>query len=116
MKFLANENFPLASVQYLQNHNIDITAVGTDYPGISDKEIIKIAIQENRTILTYDRDYGELIFKNNYQPSAGVIYIRTAPKTPESAGQLVTELISLENLDFEKALTVVDSNGIRRRY
>lgn len=115
MKFLANENFQFASAQYLLNHNFDITAVGTDYPGISDEKIIEIAIHENRTILTFNSDYGELIFKNNFQPSAGVIYIRVLPKTPESTGQLIREIVALDNLNFEQALTVIDSNGIRQR-
>ncbi len=32
-----------------------------------------IAINEERTILTFDRDYGELTFKHNYKPEKGVI-------------------------------------------
>ena len=56
MKLLANENFPLASVKYLRNKSFDITSIGTDNPGISDDQVMDIAIKEERTMLSYDSD------------------------------------------------------------
>ena len=61
MKLLANENFPLASIKLLSEAGFDIQGVGVDYPGITDIEVIDYAQSENRTIITFDRDYGELI-------------------------------------------------------
>jgi len=76
MKLLANENFPYASIYYLRNLGYDILSIGIDNPSIKDSEIMTIAILEERTILTFDRDYGELIFRYNYKPEKGVIYLR----------------------------------------
>ena len=76
MKLLANENFPLASVRYLAKRDFDIKSIGIDNPCISDKEVMEIAMNEMRIILMFDRDYGELIFKHNYRPEMGVIYLR----------------------------------------
>ena len=115
MKLLANENFPLASVKYLRNSGFDFTSIGTDNSGISDEQVMDIAIYEERTILTFDSDYGELIFKYEYQPKAGVIFIRTLPGTPEEAGRLIEQLISSSEFEFRKTLTVIDTNGIRQR-
>jgi len=61
MKLLANENFPLKSILYLRSKGFDISSIGTDNPSIMDNVVMKIAIDEKRTILTFDRDYGELI-------------------------------------------------------
>jgi predicted nuclease of predicted toxin-antitoxin system len=77
MKLLANENFPLKSFLYLKNKGFDIVSIGHDYASITDKEVMSIAIKEKRTILTFDRDYGELIFKLNFKPECGVIYYKT---------------------------------------
>lgn len=74
MKLLANENFPLKNIHYLKSKGFDISSIGTDNPSIKDNVVMDIAIKEERTILTFDRDYGELIFKNNYKPKKGVIY------------------------------------------
>jgi hypothetical protein len=46
MKLLANENFPLASYKYLKNKGFDIVAIGIDYPGITDRHVLSIAIKK----------------------------------------------------------------------
>lgn len=76
MKYLANENVPFSSITYLKSKGYDKKAIGVDDPSISDDKVMQIAINENRTIITYDSDYGELIFKHGYKPKAGVIFIR----------------------------------------
>ena len=74
-----------------------------------------IAITEARTILTFDRDYGELIFKHNYKPQNGVIYLRLDEYKADEPGKFVEELIDKKEFDFDNALTVLDKNGIRQR-
>ena len=115
IKLLANENFPKASVHYLRKTGFDITSIGADNPSISDRQVMDIAIREERTILTFDSDYGELIFKYEYQPTAGVIFIRTLPNTPGETGKLIEELIRAGQFEFRNTLTVIDSKGIRQR-
>ncbi len=61
--FLANENIPLKSIKILREKGYDVKAIIEKFPGISDKEVLKIAKNENRIILTFDRDYGKLLFK-----------------------------------------------------
>ena len=115
MLLLANENFPLASVKYLKGHGFDISAIGVDNRSISDEEVMKIAMAEGRTILTFDRDYGELIFKHNYKPEAGVIYLRLDEYEADEPGRIVEQLFNDRQLNFQRALTVVEKSGIRQR-
>jgi predicted nuclease of predicted toxin-antitoxin system len=115
MKFLANENFPLKNTLYLQAQGIDIKAIVLYAPSISDREVMEIAIQENRTILTFDRDYGELIFRYGYKPPAGVIYLRFKQFTPEFPGQYLMELLLGGDFQWENRFTVLDEGFIRQR-
>src|SRR4051812_23849930 len=115
MKLPANENFPLKSVNYLKNKNFDIKAIGVDNPNIKDSAVMEIAIQEERAILTFDRDYGELIFKHNYKPEKGVIYLRLNEFEADEPGKLIEALINQKEIDFANALTVVDNKGVRQR-
>lgn len=115
MKFLANENFPLKSVTLLKEHGIDIISIGGEVAGISDDEVMEIAIAEDRTILTFDSDYGELIFKYNYKPQKGVVYFRIQEFEPDQPGKILISLLNESKLSFESALTVYDSNSIRQR-
>ncbi len=115
MKFLANENFPLQSTKILKDAGFDITAVGQEYSGILDSEVIGIAIREERTILTFDRDYGELIFKKGYKPTAGVIYLRWDSFQPDEPALYLIQLLMSTKMNFKNRLTVISEINIRQR-
>jgi predicted nuclease of predicted toxin-antitoxin system len=115
LKFLANENVPLKSIQILVSKGIDIIGIGLEYPSVSDKEVMQIAIDQNRTIITYDSDYGELIFKFGYKPHAGVIYIRKQPKNPLETVETIESLLTNQAIKLENYLTVIDATSIRQR-
>jgi predicted nuclease of predicted toxin-antitoxin system len=115
MKLLANENFPLKSILYLRSKGFDISSIGTDNPSIQDNVVMNIAINEARIILTFDRDYGELIFKHNYRPQKGVIYLRLDEYKADEPGKIIEKLINKKEFDFDNALTVLDRKGIRQR-
>ncbi len=115
MKLLANENFPYKSIFYLRDKGYDILSIGIDNPGILDSEIMTIAINEEMTILTFDRDYGELIFRYNYKPEKGVIYLRLEEYEPQEPGLIIEEIITNNEIELTQALTIIDRNGIRQR-
>jgi len=83
--------------------------------GIRDEEVIALAEKEKRTILTFDKDYGELIFKHGLQPIGGVIYIRWDDFTPSEPGEYLIELFKSKDIQFERMLTVISENNIRQR-
>ncbi len=114
MRFLANENFPGPSIALLKENNIDIKSIAQTSPGISDEQVMNLAISESRVILTHDSDYGELIFKLDYRPREGVIYFRLFDFEPDDPGKLLLQLIGTD-LEFSSRLTVVDAQSIRQR-
>ena len=115
MKLLANENFPYKSIYYLREKGHDVLSIGMDNPSIMDSEIMDIATKEERTILTFDRDYGELIFRYNYKPDKGVIYLRLDEYEPEEPGIILQEIFKNIEIDLNRSLTVIDKNGIRQK-
>jgi predicted nuclease of predicted toxin-antitoxin system len=115
MRILANENFPKASVLFLISKGYDIKSIGNDFAGITDEEVMEIAIEENRLIITFDSDYGELIYKFGYKPPAGVVYLRLSEYSPVYPGRIIHNILSKIKLEFKFRLTVIDQNGIRQR-
>ena len=93
----------------------DIKAIGIDDSSITDEQVMQIAINENRTIVTYDSDYGELIFRHGYKPEAGVIFIRVQPIEPLETAKIPEDLISQKTISFERTLTVIGSNTVRQK-
>jgi predicted nuclease of predicted toxin-antitoxin system len=105
----------MASINLLKSKGFDVKSIGIDHPGVTDKEVMAIALSEERTILTYDSDYGELIFKHQFKPTSGVIFIRYQPSDPLETARVVEELTTNHKLIFENYLTVIDKNSIRQR-
>ena len=62
MKLLANENFPLLAVKALQDLGHDVLWARTDMRGEADDVILHRAQAEDRLVVTFDKDFGELAF------------------------------------------------------
>lgn len=74
--FLANENIPRPSILFLRNKDYTVLSIQESNQGISDEEVIRIAKDEHLIILTFDRDYGELIFRFGLEQLPAVVYFR----------------------------------------
>lgn len=114
MKFLANENFPYPSVIELRQTGYDVKSVLDISPSISDEAIMQIAINENRAILTFDRDYGELVFKKGYRPPSGVIYFRIEDYLPQQPAHLLIDFLK-QQPELNNMFTVIHESLIRQR-
>ena len=115
IRWLANENFPYTSINILRNAGFDVLSIGENHSGIKDSEVMNIAIHENRTILTFDRNYGELVFKHGFRPAHGIIYFRWESFTPEEPGLYLLDLVNQDTIKLMGSLTVIDSDVIRQR-
>jgi predicted nuclease of predicted toxin-antitoxin system len=115
MRLLANENIPIPTIRLLRQAGYDITAIAEDFPGIADTVVLALASDEQRIILTFDRDYGELIYRRGLRSPSGVIYLRFQPQTPTEPAELLLNLFQTENLEFEQRFTVVERDYIRQR-
>ncbi|GEO02664.1 hypothetical protein AAE02nite_03280 [Adhaeribacter aerolatus] len=115
MQFLANENFPAPSIKALRAAGIEIISIAENTPGVADREVIRIAQKEKLIILTFDKDYGELIFRYGNQNPPAVVFFRFKGTTPSFAGDLLIELIKANKIKLENIFTVVEENNIRQR-
>ena len=88
--------------------------VGSDSPSISDKRVLEIACEENRILLTFDKDHGQLIFAGKVSPPPEVVYFRLQRYHPELPGKLLVDLIAQEKM-LEGFFTVVKATGVKKR-
>ena len=114
--FLANENFPNPSTKLLRENGVIIKSIQEDSSGIEDPEVMEIAINLGLIILTFDSDYGELIFKHAKDNPPSVIYFREKGTNPLFAGKVLLELLSNPDITFKNAFTVIEQNNIRQRF
>jgi predicted nuclease of predicted toxin-antitoxin system len=115
MQFLANEDVPLASIRRLRAAGYDVASIIEDSPGMKDESVLSRAHAERRIILTFDRDYGELIYRRRLPTPAGVAYFRFAPSTPKEPSERFIELLEAGHVTLEGQFTVIGRSWIRQR-
>lgn len=111
---LANENFPGPAVRMLRERGVDVLWVSEDMASASDSEVLARARTEGRWLLTYDRDYGELVFSRSVPSPRAVIYLRQEPYPPARPAELVLELMARPE-EVEGMFLVVTERSIRTR-
>lgn len=93
-RLLADENFPIPSVRQLRKSGFDVLAVSETSPGISDAKVLALATSEQRILITFDCDYGELVFSRKVSAPPAIFLFRLKSYRPESPGNVVVELLS----------------------
>ncbi len=110
-KFLADENIPIEVVLALKQLNIDIVSVKDIQIGMSDEEVLLTAIKSERTIITFDSDFGELIYKLKRNCS-GIILLKIHPQTIQYILSILKKTLA-PIIDFKNSFCVVESHRIR---
>ncbi|MCU0348487.1 MAG: DUF5615 family PIN-like protein [Saprospiraceae bacterium] len=64
MKFIVDENAGPSVAKWLVANGYVAYSVYEETPGIPDEDILKKAFAENYIVVTSDKDFGELVFKN----------------------------------------------------
>ncbi|MBI4725690.1 DUF5615 family PIN-like protein [candidate division TA06 bacterium] len=82
MKFLADENVDKSVAERLRDDGHTVLYVLEMVPSISDDEVIRRANQEFALLLTADKDFGELVFRQR-RSVYGVVLIRLAGLSPQ---------------------------------
>jgi predicted nuclease of predicted toxin-antitoxin system len=114
MRFCANENIPEDCVVWLRQAGHDVTWIREIAPGSIDTEVLARALTENRLLITFDKDFGELVFRRGAKASHGIILFRmTLPSPSIIARRMVTVLASRD--DWAGHFSVVDDFNIRMR-
>ena len=114
MRFLADENFPGAAVSALVAAGSDVVCVSCVAPGSSDSDVLAVAAREQRVLLTFDKDFGELARASALPATCGVILLRIPMPGPGATGQLLADLI-LARDDWAGHFSVIEPGRIRMR-
>ncbi|MGY3453410.1 DUF5615 family PIN-like protein [Bradyrhizobium sp. USDA 4353] len=114
MRFLANENFPAAAVRAIEAAGHDIAWVSLISPGATDRSVLSQAILEERILLTFDKDFGELARSASLPLACGVILLRIPMPPPQDAGKRIADLI-LSRDDWAGHFSVIEPGRVRMR-
>lgn len=112
---LVNENIPVPALRRLRAAGRDVVAVAVAevMPGASDHAVLTQARDSGRWLVTFDRDYGELVFLRNLPSPPAIIYLRQEPITPELAADWILGLLA--DLALEAGFFITLGGGVIRQ-
>jgi predicted nuclease of predicted toxin-antitoxin system len=114
MKFLADENVDKPIVERLRDGGHTVLYVVEMKPSISDDEVIQRANQELALLLTADKDFGELAFRQR-RVVYGVVLIRLAGLSPQRKAEIVAIVIQEHADEMAQNFTVITPGAVRIR-
>jgi predicted nuclease of predicted toxin-antitoxin system len=114
MRFLANENFPLDAVEAVRNCGHDVAWIRTDAPGSKDPDVLKRAMSEQRILLTFDKDFGDLAFQFGLPATCGIVLFRLQARSSAALAALVVAALQ-SRTDWAGHFSVVQLGRIRTR-
>lgn len=75
MNFVVDECTGPTVAQWLQQEGHNVRSIFDDARGSDDDQVLSLAFDENRVLITSDKDFGELVFREK-RPHHGVILLR----------------------------------------
>lgn len=111
---MADECCDTILVEALRSAGHDVLYVMESLRGASDDVILRRAFDENRIVVTEDKDFGELVFRLR-QPARGIILLRFDEQERLAKIPRLVELVTDEGPRLDGALVVLEADKMRIR-
>lgn len=114
MKFVADESVDRQIVEGLRGQGYKVWYIAEITPSISDNEVLTVANSHDALLITTDKDFGALVFRQGLI-SCGIILIRLSGlPTDQKVNIINTGILKLFN-EIKGNFTVVSPKSIRIR-
>ncbi len=114
MNFLADEGVDKSIVERLRNDGHKVQYILESDSSVSDDEVIQLANKTSALLLTTDKDFGELFFRQR-SIIEGVILIRLAGLSQQSKAEIVATTIQKHAEELPRNFTVITPGTVRIR-
>ena len=114
MSFLADENFPRPAVAALRAAGLDVLWIAESNPGASDDAVLALAASTQRTLLTFDKEFGELAYRRKLPAQCRIVLFRGTPQSPDETASLAAAAIQSQK-SWAGYFSVVTRHRIRMR-
>jgi predicted nuclease of predicted toxin-antitoxin system len=71
-------------VRHLRIGGDDVVYAAEVLVGASDEQVLKTALEQDRVVLTFDRDFGEMVFHQRLPAPAGIVLFPLHQQPPEA--------------------------------
>lgn len=115
MRLLADEGVDRPIVERLRADSHELLYVAEFDPGISDETVLRIAHERGMSLITADKDFGELVFRQKHV-SSGVILLRLSGLSPTAKASITSVALRDHSAAMQGAFSVVTPAAVRIRH
>ncbi len=114
MNVVADEGVDRAVVERLRHDGHEVLYVAELSPGVADEDVLQQANARSAVLLTADKDFGELVFRQGLVHS-GVLLLRVAGLANATKAELVAKVCRDRAAELVGAFSVVSPGQVRIR-
>ena len=93
MRFLVDECTGTKVADWLKKQNHEIFSVFDEARGMDDRTILEKCFTENRILITTDKDFGEMVIREN-KPHKGIIFLRLVNESYPNKIKVIGQLLN----------------------
>jgi len=112
VRFLVDECTGPKVAEWLRIEGHEVFSVFDDARGISDDEVFAKAFAENWILVTNDKDFGEIVFRENRQHH-GIIFLRLDDERADNKINVLRQLITNYSDKLPGQFVTVTENKVR---
>lgn len=112
---LLDANLSPATAVFLRTLGFDVSdLISRGLANLSDQEIVALAKREERIIVTFDLDFGEIYYRAQ-RGQIGVIILRLEDQTKRTVNAVLDTFFSSisPRIDLDRTLVVIDERRVR---
>lgn len=114
MNILADESVDGPIVYRLRRDGHQVHYVAEMESGISDDVVLDLANREDALLLTADRDFGELVYRQG-RITSGIVLVRLAGLSPLHKADIVSSALAQHAPELLYSFTVISPGTVRIR-
>ena len=114
MNFLVDENIEAEIVDHLRINGYKVDYVLEIAPGANDTDILMQANKNNSLLITSDKDFGELVFRQHLV-SNGIILVRIHGIPSSQKAEIVLDFLRNYSDKIVNSFSVITLSSIRIR-
>ena len=114
LRFLLDEDIGKRTANILRDQGYEIRAVIEEMPGIKDSNVLIEAVKDKRIVVTLDKDFGRLVFRN-HEKHIGVLFLRLRKESPENIASAIQKTVEQYGEQLIGKFTTATEYNIKTR-
>jgi len=114
LKFILDAGVGKKVHTFLTNSGFDAISILDIDPSMADSDILSIAEQEQRMVITMDKDFGELVYRSGQQ-HFGVLLLRLEDASGSEKAEIVAIILNEYASEIEGKFSVFQNGRLRIR-